>query len=168
MQAYMQNPSIFPHLWIIRLHTYSSSCSQKSTSWSYRYEDANNEVPYLLDKDWSCDNALTQTAGSIGKSSDDRSASPFVQDANRYEIGFALDADLACYIRRVTQFGQLRTNRLHRFVGIARWFFGVNKPAVFVTDAQTKSILGLTKYDVYGYTPFTFERLCKLYIEISV
>ena len=105
MQAYMQNTSIFPHLWIIRLHTYSSSCSQKSTSRSYRYEDASNEVPYPLDKDWSCDNALIQTAGSIGKSSDDRIASPFVQDANRYKIRLTFDADLVCDIRRVTQFG---------------------------------------------------------------
>ena len=42
------------------------------------YADADSEAPYPLDKGLSCGNALTQRAGSICTSLDDRIASPFV------------------------------------------------------------------------------------------
>ena len=72
---------------------------------SYRYAGADNAVPCLLDKDLFCGSGLTRRAGSSGKSSDDRSASPFVEDADGYKIGFGVEGYGAGDIWSVTKFG---------------------------------------------------------------
>ena len=127
-----------------------SSCNQTSVLVFFLSLDAKTSAPCLWDKDSSFGTALTRRAGSIGRSLKGLS-SPLIQNAYRYEIRLRVDLYGAGDIRRVTEFGELRTDGVECSLSVLRFFMWISKGAFVLSDAEEEAIFGLAEENVHGY-----------------
>ena len=131
------------------------------------YEDAKNGAPYLEHMDLSCGNARVQTTGSTGRSLKGLS-SPLIQNAYRYEIRFGVDLYGAGDVRRVAEFGELRTDGVERPLSVLRFFMWISKGAFVLSDAEEEAVFSLAEENVHGDSALGMKILDEVDIEISI
>ena len=102
-------------------------------------------------------------------------AAPGVEDADGDEEWTGVKADvtvdIADDIRRVTEFGELRTDGFEGFVRVFGGFMGINPFTIkrlTIDDLanQFKTILGLAEKDIHGDAAFGMEGLGEFNIQI--
>ena len=71
-------------------------------------------------------------------------------------------------VRRVTEFGELRTDGVERSLSVLRFFMWISKGAFVLSDAEEEAIFGLAEENVHGDSALAFQIFCKLDVEVSI